>query len=265
MKNVIDDARTLVSKLEKSISPSNEWKIVSVAKTSKKIKLPRSLAKLDWFQYSHEDTLDILVKHGVIKGVTYDWWFLGFKSIDSLWGRNRPEELAVDDGIVHIAQKVRLIRKDQIIEYYYVIPSDDRGPQPPGLASILVNREQLKNFKKTLDSLKVMFNDNDSCLEFLGESLQFKKMEKECVKLLIKNLNKPVSYKDFYEVRDGSYTTKAIEQGKSDADEPSRAMFKRIRAKIYKNKKLKQVLLLSESVGFKMKVNRDALEKFLLI
>lgn len=265
MKNVIDDARTLVSKLEKSISPRKKWKIVSVAKTSKKIKLPRSLAKLDWFRYSHEDTLEMLVKHGVIEGITYNWWFLGYTKRNSLWGLNMPEEMAIDDGIVHIAQKVKLIRQDQIIEYYYVIPTGDRGPQPSGLASILINKAELKEFKSMLDNLEVKFNDNDDCLEFLGENIPFKKMEKECVKLLIKNLNKPVSYKDFYEVRGGYYTTKAIEQGKGNADEPSRAMFKRIRTKIYNNKILKQVLVLSESVGFKMKVNQDALEKFLLI
>lgn len=265
MKNVIDDARTLASNLEKSISPHKDRKVVSVVKTSKEIKLPGSLAKLDWFRYTHEDTLDILKKHGVIEGITYGWWFLGFKNLESQWGRSRPEELAIDDGIVDIAQKVNLMRQDQIIEYYYVIPTSDRGPQPPGLASILVNKEKLKKFKEMLGNLEIRFNDNDDCLEFLGVRVPFKKMEKECVKLLIKHLNKSVSYKDFYEVRGERYDIKEADRGKSLADDPSRAMFKRIRTKIYKNKKLKQVLVLSESVGFKMKVNQDTLEKYLLI
>lgn len=259
MKNdVAQDAENLAEKIFNSLDPDDKFAIVNIAsnENGNDIVLDNYSSIHKTFGYIHDKTPGLLERHGVIEGKTVGWWYVDVAWIKGHWGNTRPDDLGMDDNITDIAQKKGYISKDEIIKYYYV-PTDDIVPRTHGQMAILVNKQKLEEFKSWCNSLSPIFNDEINCLEFLGEKILFEGiLEKKCVKLLIKHINSTVSYKDFYEVRDEDYKVEVAQYGKTDSDEPSRVMFKRIRAKIYENKNLKEALILKESGGFGMFVKK---------
>lgn len=260
MQNEITkDALKLASNILKSLLPDEKLPVVNIAIDDRDTftlegytSIPQS------FGYRYDKTSILLKLHGVFEGETIGWWYVGTIKMSSYLRKVLPDELSMDDNISEIARKKGYIDKDEAVQYYYNVSKEDTGPKMHGQAAILINRQKIEDFISWCNSLKPIFNDETNYLEFLGEKVLFEgALEKKCVKLLIKHINSTVSYKEFYEVRDKDYKAEVAEFGKTISDDPSRVMFKRIRVKIKRNKKLKEVLILKESGGFGMSVKKD--------
>lgn len=265
---LIDDAQKLAKKIKDYTDLDKKWAIVNIVWdkegndtpfSGKYSNVKRALG------YVHDNTPELLIKHQVIEGRAVGWWYENVVWSKGVWGQTRPGDLAMDDNITGIAHEKRYIPKNKIVKYYFDVPTNDIGLRLRGGMSILINKGKLFEFIKLCETRKVRFDDASNCLIFLGQEVIIKgKFEKESVKLLIKNLTNVVTREEFYKVREKYPKIGANEDKDADPIDLSRAVFKRIKSKIQKNKTLKKALLLRENNGYCMDVNEKFVAEYLL-
>ncbi len=252
--NVLQDTFNLALNIQKSLKPGGGQPIMNIAKDKRKnFKLQGYPQIQQILGYEHDKTPELLVDKGIIEAVTWNWWYVGVQKSNSKSRNILPDEISVDDNISELARNKRYILDDEAIEYYFKDLNDVNSSRiPVRHAAVVINEKRLELFIQEYTTLTPAFNNKNGCFEYLGQQIRFRRLEKKCIKLLIKYLNNIVSYKDFYEVRGRDYNIKVADRGKSKVDEASRSMFKRIRTKLMNNEKLRQSLTLRESDGFQM-------------
>lgn len=148
MQNEITkDALKLASNILNSLLPDQKWAIVNIAIDDRNMFILNGYSSIPpLFGYKYNKTPILLKQKKVIEGETVGWWAIGIKGRNSHWSRIMPADLTLDDNIVEAAQKKGYIRKDEIIEYYYHVSTENIGPRMHGQAAVLINLKALKKF-----------------------------------------------------------------------------------------------------------------------
>lgn len=250
--DVGSDAVNLTSNILKSLLPNQEWEIVNIA-----------LGKVDTFilndyptipvsfGYKYDKTPLLLEQHGVIEGKNPGWWYVGIKDRNSQWDRTRPQDVTLDDSIEEAAHKNKYISDNQVLEYYYS-PEENIGPRTHGQMAVLVNRKKLEDFISWHSGDTPIFDINTGYFKFKGERVLVSgELNGERLKMLVDNIDKVVSKKEFYEVGGAKdYQTYKSNRRIGQLHDTLKKGFEEIEKKIVVNPKFKESLEFRQRGGF---------------
>jgi hypothetical protein len=245
MKNVEYDAYLTASSIYQSVLSTDNFTVVNIAKTetNKTFNYP-SISEIPWsYGYVFDNVPRLLVEHGVI-----------ISKINGLWYTNKGLNKSngnYKDEITLKAVERKYFDKDEHAEYYikyreYPKPVD-RGPQPAGLYSCLIDIDKLVHFINFYNFYTPKFDISTGVLRFLDSVVKFEgEYQIKAVELLINNINKRISPGDFYKIPRGLKNYK----GTPPQMEASKKLIKEIRAKIEENDFLSKGLICVQNKGF---------------
>ncbi|OQA93099.1 MAG: hypothetical protein BWY24_00740 [Microgenomates group bacterium ADurb.Bin219] len=201
MKNVIDDATGLANNILRASSSKKDLEIVNIAIKKSDTFIVDGYPSIPLsFGYQFTDTPKLMEQDGMILGKTVGWWYIGTSSKNSLWYRNRPQEIIHDGNVDEVAEKMGIIGKDQVIEYFFNIPDNNIGPNESKHMAVLVSRKKLEQFVGWYSGEAPQFDDKTGVFTYRGASITIKgKKAIKRFKLLFDNLGGIVTKHQFYE------------------------------------------------------------------
>jgi len=201
MKNVIEDAINLATNILSALSSRKDLEVVNIA-----IKKPDTFIIDSYpsiplsFGYEFCDTPKILEQDGMILGKTVGWWYVGIANKNSLWYRNRPQEVSLDGNIDEVAKKLGFVDRDEVVEYYFNIPDNNIGPNKSEHMALLVSRKKLEQYVGWHKGELPQFDDKTGIFTYRGVSVKISgKKSILRFKLLFDNLGGIVTKQQFYE------------------------------------------------------------------
>lgn len=151
-KNVTSDAVSLASTILRGMSSDRKWKIVNIAKDSRrKFEIEGYIAIRETYGYEFDDTVGFLERNKVVESKVPGWWYVDIVKTDSYWATQIYPNITILDDNWWKAKEKRYLKDDELPEYYFEEkPSlnqvDCQGPRMNGQFSVLVNKAKLKEF-----------------------------------------------------------------------------------------------------------------------
>lgn len=264
INGLVQDALKTANYILNSLTPYDEWVIVNLCKVTNNpaFTYPTYPEIPTIFGYSFDKVPEFFIKEGVIEAKTFDKWYSGL-TIVPYYGSQKHDGLPIYDGITKIARNKEYINKSNRVGYYEKWKRDyvDDGPGGVEHYSALINVKKLREFVRWYGNQSPKVDIKNGHLYYLKFVLPFNGDEKiKAVKLLVDNINSIVSYKEFYEIREGTNYDKDSIKQKSRIHNSLESMFKTIKSELKKSE-LKNYLIMVQQDGFGMFINYIKPEK----
>lgn len=252
MDNISDlekDALVLLKKINSSFPRENKWLVLNLARSKKRrfnLNPPHHVFP-QCFGYSLESVPQLLVDRGVIVAMD-KLWFL------SITKNETPSKRRQTGNIFLIGKENGFLNEQNEVNFYLKVYRDrvDYGPVIPGHVSVLINAEKMRSFIDYYSAEKPFFNNADNSLNFMNQKIIFSgDVEIVGIKFLLKNINRMVSRKDFYQANgDNNYDRIKKQEELTQLHDTIDKRFNQIKDRVNSNEILKNQLIFVKQNGF---------------
>ena len=166
MNGLLKDAFKLSVQIFDSLSPSDKYVIVNIAKTTNStFTYPANSEIPTSYGYLFDKTPQVLIEEKVFIVKEKNKWWIGNDKI-------KQNTL---DLITIMARSKGYLNKDEWAHYYsqWIYDHYNYGPTCSGLYVVLIDVLKLKEFINKLSGALPVFNEATKSLEFLGQTVLF--------------------------------------------------------------------------------------------